>query len=98
MNQFECFEFHTNNTEQTMKFYNEVFQWLAEQWPEEEGYYPMRTLNTIEVPCINEFIKKVTDHGGQVVVPKFKVEKIGLMAYCKDPEGNIFGIYKPLEK
>ncbi|MES5913439.1 hypothetical protein [Bacillus cereus group sp. FL70] len=97
MNKVENSDLHAKNTERAMKFYNKVFQWQA-ACSEDEGYYHMRTINTIEVTCVDEFIKKMTKHGGQVVVPKFELEDIGLMAYCKDTEENIFGIYTPLEK
>jgi predicted enzyme related to lactoylglutathione lyase len=57
-----------------------------------------RTVNTIEVTCVDEFSEKVVQHGGKVVVPKFELPGIGHMAYCTDTEGNIFGIFKGIEK
>jgi hypothetical protein len=38
---------------------------------------------------------KVEQNGGQVVVPKMAVPTVGYLAYCKDTEGNIFGIFQP---
>jgi len=49
---------------------------------------------TIQVSSVNEYIKKVTDSGGNVVLPKMPISGLAWLAYCKDPEGNIFGIYE----
>ena len=49
-------------------------------------------VNTIDVPSVDEFTDKVTASGGEVVMPKWPVPGVGYVAYCKDPEGNIFGI------
>ena len=54
-----------------------------------------RIINTIEVESVEEYSNKVQQNGGQVVVPKFAVHGVGWQAYCKDTEGNIFGIHKP---
>ena len=48
--------------------------------------------NTIEVPSIDEFIKKIKKHGGKVLIPKTSVTKTGYIAYCADPEGITFSI------
>lgn len=37
-------------------------------------------------------MKKVKESGGQIVVEKMGVPKVGWMAYGKDTEGNIFGM------
>lgn len=50
------------------------------------------TVNTIEVPSVDDYAAKVTDNGGTVVVQKFPIPTVGYMAYCKDIEGTIFGI------
>ncbi len=50
------------------------------------------TINTIDVPLVDEYIKKVTEAGGKVVVPKTTIPKIGYLAYCMDTENNVFGI------
>jgi predicted enzyme related to lactoylglutathione lyase len=48
--------------------------------------------NTIAVPSVDEFMEKIKQAGGQVVTEKMAVPCVGYMAYCKDTEGNIFGI------
>ncbi|MGD8546256.1 MAG: VOC family protein [Candidatus Bathyarchaeota archaeon] len=50
------------------------------------------TVNTIDVPSIDEYIKKVKNNGGSIVRPKMAVPGVGWMAYFKDPDGNMFGI------
>ena len=53
------------------------------------------TVNTIEVPSIDDFVKKITENGGSVVTPKMAIQGVGYMAYCLDTEGNAFGIMQP---
>lgn len=50
------------------------------------------TVNTIGVPSFEEAVKKIKAAGGQVLGPKMTVPNVGYMTYCKDTEGNIFGI------
>ncbi|MCZ6676123.1 MAG: VOC family protein [Candidatus Poribacteria bacterium] len=50
------------------------------------------TTNTIDVPSVDDFVTKITQSGGKVVVPKMTVPGIGYLAYCQDTEGNTFGI------
>ena len=50
------------------------------------------TVNTVDVPSVDKFLKKITDAGGKVVMPKTAVPGVGWMAYCADTEGNVFGI------
>jgi hypothetical protein len=35
---------------------------------------------------------KVTEKGGTVITPKMPIPGVGWFAYCKDTEGNQFGI------
>lgn len=51
-----------------------------------------RTTNSIEVPSVDEYIKKVIGNGGQVVVPKTAVPNMGFFAYCVDNQGLLFGV------
>jgi predicted enzyme related to lactoylglutathione lyase len=53
------------------------------------------TINTITVPSIDDFIKKIKQNGGKVLMPKQTIPGIGYFTYCKDPEGNAFGILEP---
>jgi hypothetical protein len=53
------------------------------------------TVNTIEVPSVDEFTEKIAKSGGKVISPKMTISGIGYMAYCRDTEGNVFGILQP---
>jgi len=50
------------------------------------------TTNTVSVQSFDETVKKVAAAGGKVLMPKMAVAGIGYMTYCKDTEGNVFGI------
>ena len=50
------------------------------------------TVNTIDVPSVDEYIKKVESSGGTIVRPKMAVPGVGWMAYFTDPDGNMFGM------
>jgi predicted enzyme related to lactoylglutathione lyase len=48
--------------------------------------------NTVDVPSLDEYVRKVEAAGGHIVLPKMAVAGIGWLAYCADTEGNIFGM------
>lgn len=50
------------------------------------------TVNTISVSSFEEAAKKIKKSGGEILRPKMAVPGVGYMTYCKDTEGNIFGI------
>jgi len=54
--------------------------------------------NTITVPSVDEFSKKIIEKGGQLIVPKMAIPKIGWFAQGTDTEGNIFGIIEMDDK
>ena len=45
-------------------------------------------------PSVDEYVAKVIAAGGELVVPRMTIPGIGHQAYCKDPEGNLFGIHE----
>ena len=47
---------------------------------------------TIGVPSVDEAVGKAVAAGGTVAVPKMPIRGVGWLAYCKDTEGNIFGM------
>ena len=55
------------------------------------------TINTIDVPDIDAYMKKITDSGGKVLMQKTEIPHVGWYAYCLDTEGNQFGIMQPLQ-
>lgn len=50
------------------------------------------TVNTIDVPSVDDFLARVEQAGGRALSPKMAVPDVGYLAYCQDIEGNIFGI------
>lgn len=50
------------------------------------------TVNTIDVPSVDDYLARIAAQGGGVAMPKMAVPGVGWMAYCTDPEGNMFGI------
>jgi predicted enzyme related to lactoylglutathione lyase len=50
------------------------------------------TTNTVGVASYDDAVKKIVEAGGKVLMPKTAVPGIGYMTYCKDTEGNVFGI------
>ncbi len=81
--------------------------WMATTGTEEPGINgglsqrmpgQMGMTNTITVPSVDKFSKKVIDNGGQMIVPKMAILKVGWFAQCMDTENNIFGIIEMDEK
>jgi predicted enzyme related to lactoylglutathione lyase len=50
------------------------------------------TVNTIAVPSVDKFAKKIQENGGKIVRAKMAVPGVGWMAYFADPEGNVWGL------
>lgn len=50
------------------------------------------TVNTVEVDSVDDYIKKIEEAGGRIVLPKMPVPGVGWMAYFEDTEGNKMGI------
>ncbi len=55
----------------------------------------MVTVNTIDVSSVDEYVAQIIKSGGKVIAPKMPVPGIGYLAYCRDTEGNVFGILQP---
>src|SRR4030067_2909422 len=49
------------------------------------------TVNTVDVPSVDEFLKKIKEAGGKVVMPKGAVPGQGYVAYVADTGGNVVG-------
>lgn len=79
--------------------------WFTTTGPDEEpginGAFAKRdstmegTTNTISVSSLDDALKKITQAGGRAATPKTTIEGIGYFAYCRDTEGNLFGIVQP---
>lgn len=51
-------------------------------------------VNSIDVSNIDDAMRKVEAAGGTIVVPKGPIPTVGWLAYFKDPDGNIHGLYQ----
>jgi predicted enzyme related to lactoylglutathione lyase len=50
---------------------------------------------TMGVADIDATVGKATSLGATIALPKMAVPGVGLLAYVKDPDGNIMGILQP---
>ena len=50
---------------------------------------------TIGTANVDDTVVKVKANGGENVVSKMPIPTVGWLAYCKDTEGNIFGVMHP---
>ena len=55
-----------------------------------------RTVNVVEVAAVDAATRDVVAHGGTVVVEKMPIPNVGFVAYCRDPQGLLFGVYESL--
>ena len=79
--------------------------WLTTTGPNDEagingGFMRRRddmtpTVNTIQVASVSETAEKIKAEGGKVVLERFAIPGVGYQAYCRDTEGNMFGIHQP---
>lgn len=56
--------------------------------------YPQAVINTIGVDDLDAAATAVNAAGGKVLQDKQAIPGVGWFSYCKDTEGNFFGIFK----
>jgi len=54
------------------------------------------TVNTIEVPSLEQCAQEITKAGGEVLGPPTEIEGVGSLQYCQDHEGNVFAVLESL--
>ena len=123
MNKVVWFEVPFDEAKRAQKFYQDVFGWQINQFPEMDYYAAITTdtdpqtmesktagainggllkrdetgknpLILIEVPSIDEHIKKIEENGGKIVMSKIPVGDFGLYARVSDTEGNIIALWE----
>jgi predicted enzyme related to lactoylglutathione lyase len=52
----------------------------------------MSIINYIDVEDIDQYLAKLEELGGQILMPKMPIKGIGYNAVVKDTEGNTFGM------
>lgn len=74
-----------------------------ENMPEESGFinggmserkYLKNLVITIDVEDIDEAVKKIEEHGGELIQGKMEIPDMGWTAYFKDSEGNLVGLWQ----
>ena len=68
---------------------------LHERRGEIDGEAVIAYVCTVGVEGVDASIATVEANGGTVVVPKMPIPGMGWLVYCKDTEGNIFGMMQP---
>lgn len=71
---------------------------LVQRQGEIDGQAVIAYVCTIGVTSLDDSIASATANGGSIALPKMAVPSVGWLAYCKDTEGNIFGMLQPDEK
>jgi predicted enzyme related to lactoylglutathione lyase len=65
---------------------------LIRRQGEIDGQAVIAYVCTVDVANVDESTQTATSNGAQVVVPKMPIPGVGWLVYCKDTEGNIFGM------
>jgi predicted enzyme related to lactoylglutathione lyase len=65
---------------------------LVPRQGEIDGQAVIAYVCTVDVESVDDLVATVEKNGGQVVVPKMPIPGMGWLVYCKDTEGNIFGM------
>ena len=65
---------------------------LLQRRGEIDGEAVIAYVCTVDVASVDDSTSTVQANGGQVVVPKMPIPGLGWLVYCKDTEGNIFGM------
>jgi len=53
------------------------------------------TVNVVEVPSLDEAVRRVEQQGGKVLEGRQAIPGIGWLAVCQDPQGMLFDILEP---
>ena len=65
---------------------------LVRRQGEIDGQAVIAYVCTVDVADVDASVQSAIDNGGQVALPKMPIPGVGWLAYCKDTEGNIFGV------
>ena len=71
---------------------------LTQRRGEIDGEAVIAYVCTVNVEDVDASANTATSNGGQIAVPKMAIPGVGWLVYCKDTEGNIFGMMQADEK
>jgi predicted enzyme related to lactoylglutathione lyase len=58
------------------------------------GGMPPGVLNYILVESVDAAVKKITAHGGKIILPKQEIPQVGWFAIFESPGGNTLAVYQ----
>lgn len=56
------------------------------------GAPDQQMMDYIGVPSVADYLERVTQLGGTIIMPRTAIPTIGSLAICQDTEGNRFGL------
>ena len=65
---------------------------LVRRRGEIDGQAVIAYVCTVDVDDIDKSTATVEENGGSIALPKMPIPGMGWLVYCKDTEGNIFGM------
>ena len=65
---------------------------LVQRQGEIDGQAVIAYVCTVDVENLDASVQTAVDNSGQIALPKMPIPGMGWLAYCKDTEGNIFGM------
>ena len=65
---------------------------LVRRQGEIDGQAVIAYVCTVDVADVDASTNTATSNGAQVVLPKMAIPGVGWLVYCKDTDGNIFGM------
>ncbi len=65
---------------------------LMRRQGEIDGQAVIAYICTVDVTDVDASTNTALSNGGQIALPKMSIPGVGWLVYCKDTEGNIFGM------
>jgi predicted enzyme related to lactoylglutathione lyase len=65
---------------------------LMRRQGEIDGQAVIAYVCTVDVADVDASTNTAVSNGGQIALPKMPIPGVGWLVYCKDTEGNIFGM------
>ena len=53
-----------------------------------------RTVIVVDTADISAALESISEAGGETVTPIQEIPDVGSVAYCRDPQGVLFGVYQ----
>jgi predicted enzyme related to lactoylglutathione lyase len=97
-------EIPADDVERARAFYTQLFGWQFSNPPGYEDYWAVDMMerqapghgptNYTQVESVDDYVAKVQQLGGKVIMPKSPVPGMGWFAHCQDTEGNVFALWQ----